>query len=69
MASRSPATPGALPAYPAIAACVSEGRGPSFGEIRRVIPRLRQEIGLQANADAATRRRISRAALVALGVL
>jgi hypothetical protein len=57
------------PAYPAIAACVGDARRPSFGEIRRVIRRLRREMFSDDRIDAVLRRRISLAALVALGVM
>ena len=56
-----------LPAYPAIAACIGDGRRPSFGEVRRVIRRLRREIGESEPLDRARRRRISLAAIAALG--
>jgi hypothetical protein len=55
-------------AYPIIAACVGGARPPSLGEIRRVIRRLRREMCPDERIDAALRRRISLAALVALGV-
>jgi hypothetical protein len=57
------------PAYPAIAACVGDGRRPTLGELRRVIRRLRRELFLDHRIDAAVRRRISLAALIALGVI
>jgi hypothetical protein len=55
------------PAYPALAACIGDGRRPSFGELRCVIRRLRLEIGQGEAIDPVRRRRISLAALAALG--
>lgn len=56
------------PAYPVIAACLGEARRPNLGEMRRLIRRLRRECFPGADIDAALRRRISLAALAALGV-
>jgi hypothetical protein len=60
--------PADLPAYPVIAACIGEARRPSRSEIRRLIQRVRREGFPDAAIDAAMRRRISLAALAALGV-
>ena len=59
----------ASPGYPAIAACLGDARRPSLGEFRRVVRRLRHEICPSGGMDAAQRRRISLAALAALGVM
>lgn len=56
------------PNYPVIAACLGEARGPSFGEVRRLIRRIRREAFPSARIDAAFRRRLTAAALATLGL-
>jgi hypothetical protein len=56
------------PGYPVIAACIGEGRGPSLSEVRRLIRRVRREAFPGKRIDAVLRRRISLAALAALGM-
>lgn len=54
--------------YPAIVTCIGEARAPDLAQLLRVAKRIRREAYPKARLDAAARRRISRAALTALGV-
>jgi len=66
-----PPLPGASaadrPNYPVIAACIGDARGPSFGEVRRLIRRIRREAFPGTPLDSAFRRQLTAAALAALG--
>jgi hypothetical protein len=56
------------PGYPVIAACLGDARRPSLAEFRRLARRIRCEVCPDGPIDPALRRRISLAALAALGV-
>lgn len=56
------------PGYPAIAACLGDARRPSLAEFRLLVRRIRREVCPDGPIDAVLRRRISLAALAALGV-
>ena len=60
--------PGGRVIYPAIAACLGEGRAPSRAEIRKVAKRIRREAYSDRPLGTSLRRAITRAALAALGI-
>lgn len=56
------------PSYPVIAECIGDARGPSFGEMRRLIRRIRQEAFPYTRVDGPIRRYLTAAALAAVGL-